>query len=101
MKLIIKSRRKSSIWFNAPPCRRRYGFESRRDRFDEFGQGLIFTRQYRIVLPHPADGIQIRDIWTTTSSDDTQLIGREMEVRDVMVGTIVGYRSLTVHDFRE
>ncbi len=78
-----------------------YPIKSRRDRFDEFGQGLIFTRQYRIVLPHTADDIQIRDLWTATSSDDTQLVGREMEVRDVIVSTILGYRSLTVHDFRE
>ena len=78
-----------------------YPIKSRRDRFDEFGQGLIFTRQYRIVMPHTADDIQIRDIWTATSSDDTQLVGREMEVRDIIVSTILGYRSLTVHDFRE
>jgi hypothetical protein len=78
-----------------------YPIKSRRDRFDEFGQGLIFTRQYRIVLPYTVDDVQIRDIWTATSSDDTQLIGREMEVRDVLVSTILGYRSLTVHDSRE
>jgi hypothetical protein len=78
-----------------------YPIKSRRDRFDEFGQGLIFTRQYRIVLPHTADTVQIRDVFTATSSDDTQLVGREMEVRDVIVSTILGYRSLTVHDFRE
>lgn len=78
-----------------------YPIKSRRDRFDEFGHGLIFTRQYRIVLPFDADKVQIRDLFTCTSSDDTQLIGREMEVRDVIVSTILGYRSLTVHDFRE
>lgn len=78
-----------------------YPIKSRRDRFDEFAQGLIFTRQYRIVLPFDADDVQIRDLWTATSSDDTQLVGKEMEVRDVIVSTILGYRSLTVHDFRE
>ncbi len=78
-----------------------YPIKSRRDRFDEFGHGLIFTRQYRIVLPHTADNVQIRDLWTATSSDDPQLIGRELEIRDVIVSTILGYRSLTVHDFRE
>lgn len=78
-----------------------YPIKSRRDRFDEFGQGLIFTRQYRIILPYTVDDIQIRDIWTATGSSDTQLIGREMEVRDVIVSTILGYRSLTVHDPRE
>ncbi len=78
-----------------------YPIKSRRDRFDEFGHGLIFTRQYRVVLPFDADKVQIRDVVIVTSSDDTQLIGREMEVRDVIVSTILGYRSLTTHDFRE
>ena len=78
-----------------------YPIKSRRDRFDEFGHGLIFTRQYRVVLPFDADSVQIRDLVTVTSSDDAQLVGREMEVRDVIVSTILGYRSLTTHDFRE
>ncbi len=78
-----------------------YPIKSRRDRFDEFGQGLIFTRQYRVVLPYTASTIQIRDIFTSTSSDDAQLVGRELEVRDVIVSTILGYRSLTVHDSAE
>ncbi len=78
-----------------------YPIKSRRDRFDEFGQGLIFTRQYRVVLPYTADDIQIRDIFSATGSDDTQLVGRELQVRDVIVSTILGYRSLTVHDSAE
>lgn len=78
-----------------------YPIKSRRDRFDEFGQGLIFTRQYRVVFPFDTDTIQIRDRVTITSSDDGQLVGREMEVRDVLVSTIEGYRSVTVHDTSE
>lgn len=78
-----------------------YPIKSRRDRFDEFGQGLIFTRQYRVVLPYDTNDVQIRDRFTVTSSDDGQLIGREMEVRDVLVSTIQGYRSVTVHDTSE
>lgn len=74
---------------------------SRRDRFDEFGQGLIFTRQYRVTLPYTADDIQQRDLFTTLTSHDTQLVGREMEVRDIVVSTILGYRRLTVQDTRE
>lgn len=74
---------------------------SRRDRFDEFGQGLVFTRQYRVVLPHTADDIQIRDLFIPVTADDTQLVGREMLVRDVIVGTHLGYRRLTVQDTRE
>ena len=74
---------------------------SRRDRFDEFGQGLIFTRQYRVTLPYTSDDIQQRDRFTLLTGDDTQAVGREMEVRDVVVSTILGYRRLTVQDTRE
>lgn len=78
-----------------------YPIESRRDRFDEFGQGLIFTRQYRVVLPWDVDDIQIRDRVTITQSQDPQLENRPMEVRDVFVSTNLGYRRLTVHDTAE
>lgn len=71
---------------------------SRRDRFDEVGQGLVFTRQYRVGLPHTVDDVQIRDLFTSTASADTQVIGRELLVRDVLVGSNVGYRRLTVQD---
>jgi hypothetical protein len=74
---------------------------SRRDRFDEVGQGLIFTRQYRVDLPWDEDEVQIRDVFTITASDDPQVVGREMQVRDVLVGTNLGYRRLTVQDVRE
>ena len=74
---------------------------SRRDRFDEFGQGLVFTRQYRVDLPYTVTTVQIRDRIRITTSQDPQLVGREMEVRDVIVETDVGLRRLTVHDFRE
>lgn len=78
-----------------------YPHMSRRDRFDEFGQGLIFTRQYRVNIPYTETDIQIRDRFTILISADPQLVGREMEVRDVVVGTNLGYRRITVHDFRE
>jgi hypothetical protein len=78
-----------------------YPIESRRDRFDEFGQGLVYTRQYRVVLPWTEDDVQIRDDFVATVSDDPQLIGRPMEVRDVIVSTNLGYRRLTVQDTRE
>ena len=74
---------------------------SRRDRFDEFGQGLIFTRQYRLKIPWDAPLPQIRDRVVMTASRDPELIGREMEIRDPVVSTNVGYRRVTVHDFRE
>lgn len=78
-----------------------YPIESRRDRFDEFGQGLVYTRQYRVVLPWTEEDVQIRDDFLITASDDPQLIGRPMEVRDVLVATNLGYRRLTVQDVRE
>lgn len=78
-----------------------YPILSRRDRFDEFGEGLTFTRQYRVDLPWHVDNVQIRDRFTVTVSEDPQLLGREFEVRDVVVETNVGVRRLTVHDFRE
>lgn len=78
-----------------------YPIEARRDRYDELGEGLIFQRQYRVIMPYTVDDIMIRDIMRVTSSDDTQLVGRPMEVRDVFVSTILGYRRLTVHDVAE
>lgn len=74
---------------------------SRRDRFDEVAQGLVFTRQYRVALPWFEDDVQIRDSYTTLTSDDPQVINRPMLVRDVLVGTNLGYRRLTVQDVRE
>lgn len=74
---------------------------SRRDRFDEFGEGLVFTRQYRVVIPYTESDIKIRNVFQAVTSDDPQLVGRPMLVRDVMVGTHVGYRRLTVQDTKE
>lgn len=81
-----------------------YPIMSRRDRFDEFGQGLIFTRQYRVGIPYdpdPADLPQIRDRFHLTQSTDGAIIGREFEVRDVVVSTLIGYRRITVQDTEE
>lgn len=74
---------------------------SRRDRFDEVGQGLVFTRQYRVGLPYTVDDIQIRDLFTSLTSRDTQVVGRELMVRDVLIGSNLGYRRLTVQDVVE
>lgn len=78
-----------------------YPILSRRDRFDELGEGLTFTRQYRVDLPWTVATVQIRDRFTVLTSEDPQLINREFEVRDVVVETNIGLRRLTVHDFRE
>ncbi len=74
---------------------------SRRDRFDEVGQGLVFTRQYRVGIPHTVTTVQIRDLFTATVSRDPQVVSREMQVRDALVGSNLGYRRLTVQDTRE
>lgn len=78
-----------------------YPIISRRDRFDEVGQGLVFSRQYRVQLPWFEDDVQIRDIFTVLASVDPQAVGREMMVRDVLIGTNIGYRRLTVQDTTE
>lgn len=78
-----------------------YPNRSRRDRFDELGEGLVFTRQYRVGIPYTVTTIQIRDRFTLVVSADPQAVGREMEVRDVEVETNMGYRRISVHDFRE
>lgn len=75
-----------------------YPIMARRDRFDEQGQGLIFIRQYRVILPWFEGEIQIRDRFEIVTSRDPQLAGRVFEVRDVAVSTNVGYRRVTVHD---
>jgi hypothetical protein len=80
---------------------------SRRDKFDVIGEGTIFTRQYRISIPweaglvDPLQGVQIRDRAVTLTSRDPQLVGRIFEVRDATTSTNIGYRQITVHDFRE
>lgn len=78
-----------------------YPIMSRRDRFDELAEGLVFTRQYRVEVPWDTADIQIRDRLIVTVSRDPELIGRILEVRDVIVETNIGLRRITVHDFRE
>lgn len=78
-----------------------YPIMSRRDRFDELAEGLVFTRQYRVEVPWSTADIQIRDRLILTVSRDPELVGRELEVRDVIVETNIGMRRITVHDFRE
>lgn len=78
-----------------------YPLLSRRDRFDEIAEGLVFTRQYRVDLPWTVADVQIRDRFKVTVTNDPQLLNRLMEVRDVVVETNIAIRRLTVHDFRE
>lgn len=78
-----------------------YPIMSRRDRFDEFGQSLIFTRQYRLDLPYDTDNIRIRDLVTVKTSTDSRMLGRVFEVRDVVESTHLGYRRATLQDAGE
>lgn len=78
-----------------------YPIMARRDRFDEFGQSLIFTRQYRLDLPFDTDNIRIRDLVTIKTSTDSRMLGRVFEVRDVVEGTNSGYRRVTLQDAGE
>lgn len=80
-----------------------YPISARRDRFDEVGGALIFIRQYRVVLPSAAlsVNIQVGDFWITDTSDDPGVVARMMEVKDVLPGSISGYRRLTVQDHKQ
>jgi len=71
---------------------------SRRDRFDEFGEGLIYQVQYRVLLPFTATGIQITDRLIMLESDDPEMLLRDFEVRDVHRVSEIAQRRLTVHD---
>ena len=74
---------------------------SRRDRFDAFGESLIFTRQYRVKLPYDAPEVLVGDLITITVSEDTNVIGREFEVRDAQYETDNTARIITCHDSRQ
>ncbi len=73
---------------------------ARRDRFDEFGEGLIYQLQYRILLPWDADGIRITDRFEVLISDDPEMFNRDFEVRDVHRVSEIGQRRVTVHDIQ-
>lgn len=73
---------------------------ARRDRFDEFGQGLVYSVQYRLTLPYTATGISITDRVTMTATKDPDFTDREFEVRDVHRTTDISQRRVTVHDLQ-
>lgn len=74
---------------------------SRRDRFDEFGNALVFTRQYRIKVSWDIDDVRIGDYATYTASNDPGAVGREFVVRDVVLSEDNSLRILTVQDTAE
>jgi hypothetical protein len=71
---------------------------ARRDRFDEFGEGLIYQVQYRVLIPWNVTGIRITDRFILTETRDPDLLSRNFEVRDVHRTTDIGQRRITVHD---
>jgi hypothetical protein len=71
---------------------------ARRDRFDQFGEGLIYSVQYRLTLPWNADGIRITDLVRITSSRDGEGDDRRFEIRDIHRVTDISQRRFTLHD---
>ena len=71
---------------------------ARRDRFDEFAQGLIYSVQYRLTLPWTATGIRITDRVVMTLTRDPEFADRNFEVRDIHRTTDIAQRRVTVHD---
>lgn len=71
---------------------------ARRDRFDEFAGGLIYTVQYRLTVPWTVTGVRITDRVTITTTRDPDFSGRDFEVRDIHRDTDTTQRRLTLHD---
>lgn len=74
---------------------------SRRDRFDEFGNALIFTRQYRVRVAWDIDQIRVGDFLVIEESNDPMAVDREFVVRDVVISENNTTRILTVQDSKE
>lgn len=71
---------------------------ARRDRFDEFGEGLIYQVQYRLLLPFDAIGFIITDRVEILTSADADLFARDFEIRDIHRVSDISQRRLTLHD---
>jgi len=71
---------------------------ARRDRFDEFGEGLIFSVQYRLTVPYDVTGVRITDRVVITLTRDPEMDTRNFEVRDIHRTTDLAQRRFTVHD---
>lgn len=73
---------------------------ARRDRYDTYGEGHQYQYQYRVALPWDATGIEAGHRFQMTSSTDPDIVGRDMEVRDVHRVTDLAQRRITVHDLQ-
>lgn len=74
---------------------------ARRDRYDTYGEGHQYQYQYRVLVPWDTTGIEAGHRFQMTSSTDPDLVGRDMEVRDVHRVTDLAQRRITVHDLQD
>ena len=77
-----------------------YPIVGRRDRTISNEERHKLQRQYRVMLPHTAVDINENDIFTTTTSQDLDLIGLEMTVRDAYLTEDPTQRRIVVYDDR-
>lgn len=70
----------------------------RRDRQELAGGQIQRPRQYRLKIPSPLVSMQIGDIWTTTICSDPLLVGKRMEVTDVLPQSESAVRVATLTD---
>jgi len=71
---------------------------ARRDRFDEFGEGLVYSVQYRLTVPYSVTGVKITHRVEMLTTRDPDFTGRNFEVRDVHRSTDISQRRITLHD---
>jgi len=71
---------------------------TKRDRYDNFGEGLVYSHQYRLILPYTATGIRITDKVQMLTSDDPDVLTRTFEVRDIHRSSQISQRRVTLHD---
>jgi len=74
---------------------------SRRDRFDVHGEQQIYQNQYRIFIPWDAPTIRIGDMFRLTTSEDPDLLLKDMTIKDVLLVSDISLRRLTALDILE
>lgn len=74
---------------------------SRRDRFDIHGEQQIYQNQYRILIPYDAPTIRQGDLFRLTTSEDPDLLLKDMTIKDVLLVSDISLRRLTAIDITE
>lgn len=74
---------------------------SRRDRFDVHGEQQVYQNQYRILIPWDADTIRVGDRFRLTTSEDPDLLLKDMTIKDVLLVSDISLRRLTAIDILE